>query len=310
MRHYSIAGLNVASELALPGVSEGPEERPDVEIRCEPIVDRLSMPIVAGPNWQIDAANFLLRLPGIGRMMAREGRHLAIAPDEGVDPQDLLVFALGTGVGALLYQRGVTVLHASAVACNGQAYAFCGPSGVGKSTLAAALCTAGCRLVSDDVGAIRLDGDGRPLLWPDARQLKLFEPGLAAAGLCSRRQGPVRREIEKYYVEPPDAAVAAAMPLRAIYILSTDNRIDSPKLERLSGLNAAMALQVNGYRPRLALAMARAGNPVAVTAAILRHVAVFRLIRSSSLKRLPQLTEAIQQHWQTLGDGGGDAVAA
>jgi hypothetical protein len=298
MRHYSIAGLTVASEVPLPGVSEGGCEAPDVELLRKTVPDRLAAPVASGPAWELDGANFLLRLPGIGRVLAHDGRRLTIDPDDGVDPQDLLVFALGTGIGALLYQRGVSVLHASAVTDGPRAVAFCGPTGIGKSTLAAALCSAGCQFVSDDVLAVRLDSANRPTVTPDARRLKLHEPSVTALGLSERREGTVRRKLEKYYVAPPGAAVAAAVPLGAIYVLLEDNRLDVPQIERLEKLTGALVLQRNGYRPRLARAMARTGNPVAMTAAILQHAPVYRLTRPSGLKQLSQLVEALQLHWR------------
>jgi hypothetical protein len=300
MRHYSIAGLTVASEVPLPGVSEGVCGAPDVELLRTTVPDRLAAPVVSGPAWELDAANFLLRLPGIGRVLAHDGRCLTIDPDDGVDPQDLLVFALGTGIGALLYQRGVSVLHASAVADGRHAIAFCGPTGIGKSTLAAALCSAGCQFVSDDVLAIRLDSAGRPTVTPDARRLKLHGSSVTALGLSERREEAVRRKVEKYYVEAPGQPATTAVPLHAIYVLLEDDRIDAPQFERFDRLTAALVLQRNGYRPRLAKAMARVGNPVVVTAAILRHVPVYGLTRPRGLKHLPQLVEALQRHWRAL----------
>jgi len=50
------------------------------------------------------------------------------------------------------------VLHASAVQLDGHAVAIVGASGMGKSTLAAALCRNGCGLVADDV--LRIDRNG------------------------------------------------------------------------------------------------------------------------------------------------------
>lgn len=310
MRHYSIAGLTVASDMALPGVTESLHGTPDVELRSGPVPQHLAAPVISGPGWEFDGANFLLQLPGIGRIVARNGRCLAVEADTGADLQDLLVFALGTGIGALLYQRGVTVLHASAVADGPLALAFCGPSGIGKSTLAAALCNAGCRFVSDDVLAVRLDAANSPTVWPDARQLKLFEPGLSALGLSDRRQGAVRRKIKKFYVEPPGEPATEAVPLRAIYVLSSDEKLDDPQIEPIERLDAALVLQRNGYRPRLAAAMARVGNPIAVTAAILRHVPVYRLTRPTRLERLPHVAAALQRHWRSLGARAADAVSA
>jgi hypothetical protein len=152
--------------------------------------------------------------------------------------------------------------------------------------------------VSDDVLAVRLDSANRPTVTSDGRRLKLHEPSVTALGLSERREGAVRRKLEKYYVDPPGTPVAAAIPLGAIYVLSEDNRLDVPQFERLEKIPGALVLQRNGYRPRLAKAMARVGNPVAVTAAILQHAPVYQLTRPSGLTRLSQLVDALQVHWR------------
>jgi len=51
----------------------------------------------------------------------------------------------------LLFQRGVTVLHASACAAAGKLFAFAGVSGAGKTTTVRAFCDAGARVLSEDL---------------------------------------------------------------------------------------------------------------------------------------------------------------
>jgi hypothetical protein len=63
----------------------------------------------------------------------------------------LPILMAGTVSAFLLALRGHTVLHASAVSIGGEALAFVGQSGRGKSTLAALLCLDGAELITDDV---------------------------------------------------------------------------------------------------------------------------------------------------------------
>jgi hypothetical protein len=78
----------------------------------------------------------------------------------------------------LLRLDGDVVLHASAVVVDGQALAFLGPSGIGKSSLAGGFVAAGTDLLADDFVPLR-EQDGRYLttvaypglrLWPDAAE--------------------------------------------------------------------------------------------------------------------------------------------
>lgn len=78
---------------------------------------------------------------------------------------------------ALLYQRGVLPLHASAVAMPDGLVAICGISGAGKSTLAAVLARRGHLLAADDM--LIVGESGTP---PGASGVKLTAASLAHIG--------------------------------------------------------------------------------------------------------------------------------
>jgi hypothetical protein len=308
-----ISGLTVSADMELPGVVPVPVPAgsEDVRIRLRSIPERLEEVTARGPVWELDERHFLLRLPGIGRFLASDGNTLDMDPDPGTDPADAVPFLLGTGFGALLLQRGGLVLHAASVAVDGRAWVFCGRSGIGKSTLAAALCRAGCLFVNDDVCAIGLDETQTPVLWPDGRRLKLFEDSIARLDLDGKLRGLVRAGIGKHYVEPPAPEVPvremdAPATVAGIYILR-DRKLPGEAgtysgsiFERLSPLNGAQALLEESYRRRLALAMARGSRQVAVTAAILRHTPIFQWTRPRGLDRLEDTVAELQAHWRGL----------
>jgi len=68
--------------------------------------------------------------------------------------EDAATYLLGPVLGLLLRLRGVTCLHASAVALADRAIAFVGSEGAGKSTTAALLARKGLAIISDDVVAL------------------------------------------------------------------------------------------------------------------------------------------------------------
>lgn len=72
---------------------------------------------------------------------------------------------VGIGLGLLLHRRGIVCLHGSVVLVGGRAIALLGESGAGKSTAAAALVAGGGTLISDDIAALRPDGDGFTVAW-------------------------------------------------------------------------------------------------------------------------------------------------
>src|SRR3989442_8162809 len=64
-------------------------------------------------------------------------------------------YLLGPILGLLLRMRGVTCLHASAVAFEDRSVAFVGRTGAGKSTTAAAFARQGYGVISDDIVALK-----------------------------------------------------------------------------------------------------------------------------------------------------------
>jgi hypothetical protein len=302
MPDYRICGLTIHSTLALPGAIplDAPPGSPDVQIRISPVPERLAVPITRGPWWELADRQFLLTLPEIGRFCATEGKTLDLEPTAGTDPADAVPFLLGTGLGALLYQRGALILHAAAVERDGAAIAICGKSGMGKSTLAAALCQSGCALVSDDLTVIRSGDDGQPMVWPDGRYLKLFDDAIDHLELGNWKRDPVRVGIDKHYVAPTVPTRAAAVPLRAVYELNHQQPRLPSEIHPLTAMDGVQTILNQTYRRRLALALAPSGSHMAVSATLFRHVPVFQLRRQFGLGWLGGDVAHLLAHWHGL----------
>ena len=106
--------------------------------------------------WSIGAGKFcrLEYADGTQFWLNREGTEVWATWPENSTIEDTATYLLGPVLGRLLRLRGVTCLHASAVAFGEQAVAFVGPAGAGKSTTAAALALRGHAILSDDVVAL------------------------------------------------------------------------------------------------------------------------------------------------------------
>ena len=86
---------------------------------------------------------------------------LSCLPEHSAGPEVVALLVGGTGLAFLLGLQGSLVLHASAVQMAGGAVAFAGLAGMGKSTLAALVCSSGGRLISDDALRIEVNGGAR-----------------------------------------------------------------------------------------------------------------------------------------------------
>lgn len=297
MLQYVICGLSIDSEIALPGVQQtfGRASLPDAVVRRGTVPLSFDGTGADGPNWQVEGGRFLLRIPDIARYLIVDGREIVMETEGAAPEADALPFLLGTGIGALLHQRGCLVLHAATVSFRGRAMALCGQTGIGKSTLAAALCRAGCDFVSDDLTAIRFDADGRPFSSPDGRQHRLWEDAVAHLSLADRQGAPIRPHLRKFHVDPAGGIVLANLPLATVAMLSSA-RPTNGRIVPLNLADAASLLRWEVYRPALATRMGRNASIFGQIAALLNHAHVFRLDRGGGFDRLDETVQTVMAY--------------
>jgi hypothetical protein len=146
-------------------------------------------------------------------------------------------------VRALLgHLQGKLAIHASAAVFDGRGVALLGDSGVGKSTLAAALCVLhGWEFMADDALAIEL-----PAASVQATRIEshhwLVAESAEALGLSATRPSP-----SKHPVVPPRVRQESAF-LEAIVKLSFDEGARSPELDRLQGRACFQTLSLSAMR--------------------------------------------------------------
>jgi hypothetical protein len=298
---YRICGLSVASDVALPGLIAGtPESSPQVTIRHGAVPEALPSANLIGPTWQIAGQQFLLSVPNVARFLLRNGDQIVFAPYSEASLDDVPIFLIGTVFGILLHQRQQIVLHASAVEVNGKAVIFCGPSGEGKSTLAAALARLGYRLLADDVCAITFRANSDPVVHPDGRHLKLWAQAIEKLELEDVRGGRVRNHLEKFYVQPPEVTVEA-VPLGAVYSLREARPSDIPGIARPNIVDATLLLRGNAYRPLLVTRLEQKAQYFRAAAKIASKSGVFRLTRPGDFAVMPEVVCWLERHWRDLG---------
>ena len=168
--------------------------------------------------------------------------------------EDTATYLLGPVMGFVLALRGVTCLHASAVAVGDQAIALLGPAGAGKSTTAAAFAERGYPVLSEDVVPLGDQGNwfvvqpGYPCirLWPDSVN-SLFGSSEALPRLTpswDKRCLELRSNGYRFHQQP--------LPLAAIYLLG-ERRSDpvAPFVESLTARTGLISLVGNSYANRL-----------------------------------------------------------
>jgi hypothetical protein len=208
---------------------------------------------------------------------------------------DLAIYLQGPVMGFVLRQRGITALHASAVAINGHAAILCGPTEAGKSTTAAALGLQGIPILCDDITAVRElnghffaePGHTRVCLWPETVRDLLG---------CSSALPRLKTTWEKCFLAL-DGARARFEPrqqeLGVVYILANrDTSGDIPRIEELNNREALLALLRNTYMNWLLDRDQRAAEFDALSKIVL-HVPVRKIIPHRDPRRLRTLCDLI-----------------
>ena len=194
--------------------------------------------------------------------------------------------------------RGLEVLHASAVAHTGLAFALAGDSGAGKSTLAAHLALRGHPLVADDVLAVSLTASRRPQAHRGSTALSVRrEDADLAARLVRSGSATAIGSDDKEYVLLE--AADRCMPLGAVYRLGHDasrrEPIGAPRDPTLSDLMSCSYVKYLNTRARLT-------TQLEVLASIAQHCPIVPVNVGAGLTSA-QLAAELEAHMSTIVSG-------
>jgi hypothetical protein len=195
---------------------------------------------------------YLLRFPDLADFVA-VGREIRCFPTDTLPAETIRHFLLDLVMPLLLSGRGKLVLHASAVVVAGEALAFVGPTGRGKSTLTACFGARGFPLLADDCLVLQeVQGQfmatpnyGGLRLWPDSITA-LFdrEPKLAAmAGDSEKLRLGTETGRVRFHREP--------VRLRRIYVLESPDdgtAVQGVVVGRASPRDACLELAKHTFR--------------------------------------------------------------
>lgn len=201
-------------------------------------LDGIGEPEGSGEKWLsigTSGSDTLLRFSGEADFLVRPNhRKIEISASPELEPSGLQHLLLNQVIPRYLCSEGYLVLHASAVSMNGAGVLFVGPSGSGKSSLAALLCQAGASLIADDATPIHQLASGDLRILASEAPLRLNPDSAEALGGSNSSAGEFTRG--KHALPSPTAKRSPSVSLSAAYCLnpSGDNSGGSVQIERLS----------------------------------------------------------------------------
>lgn len=299
---YSCYDFRLRSEVPLIELAPAGEgtQSAVVEVRYGALPERLAGSAAAG-MLQVSGDEVLLTIDEVGRYLMRAGQEIVVDPAPLASERSLRLFLLGSALGVICHQRGLLPLHANAVVAAGGAVAFCGPSGIGKSTLAAFFARAGYPVLCDDVCGVSFDEAARPLAWPGLPRLKLWGEAAAAFGHDPAALERAVDGLDKYHVPLPRNGTSDSVPLRRVYLLARAEPGAPGGITRLRGHEAVAAVMDQTYRNACLAPMGLAGRHLRQCAALVAEVEVYAARRAWGYEVFEREARALEAHMLAAG---------
>jgi hypothetical protein len=231
---------------------------------------------------------FFVQYADIGYLRTLKNE-IVISPNQNAHPNNKKWLVANLGLRLVLIQRGNLVFHASAVLIDDFLVAFTGPSGRGKSTLAAACYAAGHVHHSDDLVPISVStspeklpvppGPARMRINEDVKNLLQLSPSGSTPGGT------------KSIINTADHHSTTTKELEFLYLLEKG---DSIAIEEVTTHSGVFELLRHSYALYGDMDAESAAEHFDACGMVAESVEVRRLARPRSLQQLDQLVTAIE----------------
>lgn len=290
---YALFGWRVRSGLPLPELVpwRGCDRAPDIEIGFGAVPPLAGTVHQHSPAVELGEGQVRLVIPGIAAYRIDGAREVTIEPFADPGAADIRVFLFGTVLAVLCYRHGLLPLHAAMVEIDGGAILIAGNSGLGKSTLAAALAARGLRLLSDDLCAFDVRPGSAPQILPPFPRLRLWADSAAALGIATEGAERSPAPMEKYHLAVPSFR-PDPLPPRLIVLLRRAGHAGETGLRPIAPAHAMRRFDLV-HRRRIGIALGH--QPLIFTrmAALAKAVPIVELSRLDDLRGLDALAEAV-----------------
>lgn len=299
--YYKLYGLNIKSDFHLSELSHNKHnflESVDVNIICGKCPDSISNAKVSNLYYTVNDTEAIFITKECGRFYISNGNTIIIEPIEKPNYQHLKAYLLSRSFALLMFQRNTVALHGSSIIFDDKAYAFCGQSGAGKSSLSAALTFKGYDLLSDDLSVLALDENNIPLVHSGFCHNKLCKDTMEYFNISSNNLVKVDDFVNKYALPSSKIFIDITYPLSVIIELNVDyNAYDAKEvtIEEIFGHEKLQAVFRNIFRYQLLNDVGLKPLYLKQCLAIAKKIKVFKLTRPNGLFTLNEQIELIKK---------------
>ena len=217
---YTVCGINIDSVISLAGIfPPSAETRVDAVIKLVTTDHELAEGLPFGVSYDQNKKALVATHPSAGSFCIVGGKEIKVRARAGVPEAELANVLVSTPLAALLLQRGLLLLHASAVETDRGAIVFLGPTTSGKSCLAACFQQKGCTVLADDITVLSKDANGRIWVVSGDGRLKLPRGAIRKGKDAAGKFVSLRPKVRKRVLPATGQGVAKKVLLSKIYLL-------------------------------------------------------------------------------------------
>jgi len=241
MYHYWGSGLTITSEIEFPELL--PYEHtglPDLTISIGTVPNQLAG--VATDKKVCTASNpteYLLKLLSIANYYASGGNSIIVEPLAAADDKSIRLFLLNSVMAAILKQRDMVALNASAIQYQDGVILFSGRTNVGKSTIISQLKQKGYGIFCDEACILQTGVDGQIRVLPSYPAVNLWADTFEQlAEPLPPEADKLRPQLPKYALRYHQDFNIMPKPVKQLFLLN-DLAINMPvEIKKLSPVEA------------------------------------------------------------------------
>ncbi|MEO8884659.1 MAG: serine kinase [Mucilaginibacter sp.] len=298
-------GLYILSEIKFPEFMPAEFEKPDLTITLGSAPEQLNgEDVVNKVRVSMSPTEYLQKVLNVATYYVANGNEIRIDPNPEVDEKSIRLFLLSNAMAAALHQRNLIPLHASAVYHEDGVVLFCGPSGVGKSTIVTALQTKGYKVFSDDVCVLQPAVDNPDIIMavPSYPMMKLWVDSFNKTGIAmATEEQRIRPHLAKYARFYHDGYEIAPRPIKRVFMLDSASLEQKVEFKEMASIESFNALQRNTYRHVQMNAMKKRDFHFAIVSKLTAAVPVCRISRPQHLNTVNEVVELIESTLQLNG---------
>lgn len=293
IQKYRLFGLTISTKMNLDLPLADDSHSIDATIQYGSVPEHLSVITERDNVYEANEQRLLFKV-GCANFLIEHGERITIDPKQE-DERDIYLFLFGSVISALLHQRDLLPIHASAVQFSQGVVLFAGASGMGKSSLVAAFQRLGYPIITDDLSVLHFEND-TPYIAQGYPGIHLDQKTLEEMGYSTQQLNRLGEyDGAKYIIPTTYPTNSDNNRVMTIYVLMWGKK-NTVQVVPVKGMRKNQLLRLHTYRPKFIIGNARRIAYYQRIIWMANNIPIYRLVRQISRETPESVALEIASH--------------